>query len=36
MKAIIHLRNAEKIKEIPKLEIVGVKDVEDSLKALFA
>ncbi|NWF52519.1 MAG: DNA repair protein RadA [Nitrospirae bacterium] len=36
MKAIIPLRNAEKIKEIPKLEIIGVKDIEDSLKALFA
>ncbi len=33
-KAIIPFGNAEKIKDIPKVEIVGVKDIEDCLKAI--
>lgn len=33
-KAVIPFRNAEKIRDIPKVEIVGVKDIEDCLKAI--
>ncbi|MGQ9569958.1 MAG: DNA repair protein RadA [Thermodesulfovibrionales bacterium] len=33
-KAVIPFRNAEKIRDIPKIEIVGVKDIEDCLKAI--